>query len=113
MPCLFAFLFVNTLKGWEVAPELLTIGKTTYQSDIYQLGLIFYHMLTGWPAVVPADGDINNVINHAIPYHKARNLNTPIGNCISRMLHGDLRERYRNPYDVQQALSQALYHHKH
>jgi len=95
-----------------VAPELLTIGKTTYQSDIYQLGLIFYHMLTGWPAVIPSDGDINNVINHSIPYRKARGLNSPIGNCISRMLHSDLRERYRNPYEVQQAIMQAL-HHKH
>ena len=100
----------TTGRGWEVAPELLTIGKTSYQSDIYQLGLIFYHMLTGWPAVVPADGDINHVVTHNIPYRKASALNTPIGSCISKMLHPDLRERYRNPYEVQQALLQALQH---
>ena len=98
-------------EGWEVAPELITIGKTTYQSDIYQMGLIFFHMLTGWPAVVPEDGDITNVIQHSIPYHKARALDTPIGHCISRMLHNDLQERYRNPYEVQQALLQALHYH--
>jgi len=100
----------TTGRGWEVAPELVTAGKTSYQSDIYQLGLIFYHMLTGWPAVVPSDGDINHVIHNAVPYRKARNLNTPIGNCISKMLQPDLHERYRNPYDVHQALLQALQH---
>lgn len=106
-------MIIIIFLGWEVAPELITIGKTTYQSDIYQLGLIFFHMLTGWPAVMASDGDITNVIHEQIPFRKARSLNSPIGSCISRMLHTDLRERYRNPYEVQQAIYQALQHHKH
>jgi hypothetical protein len=50
----FAFCFpVVLLANWQkdYAPELVTEGFTSRQSDIYQLGLVLFFLHTGQPAV--------------------------------------------------------------
>lgn len=95
--------------GWEVAPELVTSGKTTFQSDIFQLGLVFYHIYMGVPIVTSSENGMDNksIIYHGIPFQKAQQIRNPIGGVISTMLAMDPRVRYRNPYDVWSALLHA------
>ncbi len=85
----------NVVHHAIMAPELLATGYTSKQSDLYQVGLLLYWMVTGRPAIesqVPyadfvrhiADGDARR---------RAEELGTPIGALIAKMLRR--REAYR------------------
>ena len=60
-------LFIIILySGWEVAPELLINGTTTFKSDIFQLGMILFQLLTGRPIVEPSDGDGPSCVRNGV-----------------------------------------------
>jgi serine/threonine protein kinase len=85
----------NVVHHAIMAPEILATGYTSKQSDIYQIGLLIYWMLTGRPAIdtqAPyaelvrqvADGDARM---------RAEAVATPFGALIAKMLRR--REAYR------------------
>src|SRR5262249_54307355 len=59
-----------------LVPELVTAGYTTTQSDLYQLGLLLYHMHTGQPAMDPHApyADVARHIADGIARQKAESL---------------------------------------
>jgi eukaryotic-like serine/threonine-protein kinase len=78
-----------------MAPEILATGYTTKQSDIYQVGLLLYWLLTGEPAInmnAPYE-ELLQVIGAGEPRRKAEALGTPLGQYIAKMLRR--REAYR------------------
>jgi eukaryotic-like serine/threonine-protein kinase len=78
-----------------MAPEILASGYTSRQSDIYQVGLLLYAMLTGTHAIdmtAPYDTLIAQVASGE-PRKKAEALGTPVGNLIAQMVRR--REAYR------------------
>jgi eukaryotic-like serine/threonine-protein kinase len=85
----------NVVHHAIMAPEVLAAGYTSKQSDLYQVGLLLYWMLTGTPAIETrapyaelvrqiADGDARQ---------RAEAIGTPLGALIARMLRR--REAYR------------------
>ena len=92
----------NVVHHAIMAPEILATGYTSRQSDLYQVGLLLYWMLTGAPAIqmdVPyqefvrqvADGDARK---------RAEGLGTPLGNLIAKMLRRREAFRYTSAREV-------------
>jgi serine/threonine-protein kinase len=78
-----------------MAPEILATGHTSRQSDIYQVGLLLYAMLTGTPAIdvtAPYEELVRQVASGE-PRRRAEALGTPLGACIAQMVRR--REAYR------------------
>jgi serine/threonine-protein kinase len=73
-----------------MAPEILSTGYTSKQSDIYQVGL-----LTGAPAIpkqLPY-ADLVRYVAEGLPRQHAEAIGTPIGALVAKMLRR--RETYR------------------
>ena len=85
-----------------VTPELVTAGYTSAQSDLYQLGLLLFHMAVGEPAIdVEAPyPEIARQIADGAPRQRAEALNTPIGAVIAKLLRRRDAYRYRSARDV-------------
>lgn len=94
--------FTDIGRSYSVAPELVRSGYTTAQSDIYQLGLILYHLYTGEPAITPADGGFAQAILSGVARQRAEALNDQISRWIAVML------RRRDEYRFQSALDAWL-----
>lgn len=122
-----------------MAPELLK-GKTRFNSDIFQLGLIIFHLISGVPAINASDGDEKVALSSGVPQSKALHLNSPFRsvplcssliffanlqvndltlnftaydlcrNCLARMLEVDPLKRYNNEYDIWRDLSAIQLH---
>ena len=78
-----------------MAPEILATGYTSRQSDLYQVGLLLYWMLTGAPAIqmeVPYQ-ELVRQVSEGDPRKRAEGLGTPIGALIAKMLRR--REAFR------------------
>ncbi|MEI7895133.1 MAG: protein kinase [Myxococcales bacterium] len=78
-----------------MAPEIAASGYTTKQSDLYQVGLLLYRMLTGESAV-PADiayDDLLRYVAEGEPRRRAETICTPLGFLIAKLLRR--REQYR------------------
>jgi eukaryotic-like serine/threonine-protein kinase len=78
-----------------MAPEILATGYTSKQSDIYQIGLLLYWMLTGHSAIklgVPYS-ELASQVSAGEPRRKAEAIGTPIGALIAKMLRR--RETFR------------------
>jgi eukaryotic-like serine/threonine-protein kinase len=78
-----------------MAPEILSSGHTSRQSDVYQVGLLLYWMLTGKPAIdigLPYQELVQQVGDGA-PRRRAEALGTPLGALIAKTLRR--REAYR------------------
>jgi eukaryotic-like serine/threonine-protein kinase len=78
------------------APEVLTNGYTSKQSDLYQIGLLLYWMLLGEPALTPglSMADLIQQVADALPRQRAEAaLPTPLGGIVAKMLRR--REQYR------------------
>ena len=73
-------------RGFDVAPELYQLGYTSFQSDLYQVGLALYYCLTGRPAIDKDDGDPEEAILSGIARKRARAIKTPLGDCIAVFL---------------------------
>jgi len=85
-----------------LVPELVTQGYTTRQSDLYQLGLLLYHMHTGQSAM--AEGlpyqDVTRYIAEGFPRQSAEALGTPVGNVIAKLLRRRDAYRYQSAREV-------------
>jgi serine/threonine-protein kinase len=85
-----------------MAPEVLSLGYTTKQSDLYQLGLLMFAMHTGeYPIEFDAGyDDVMRQISEGIPRARAEALGTPIGQIASVMLRRHEQYRYTAPGQV-------------
>lgn len=86
-----------------IAPELLTAGYTTRQSDLYQLGLLMFQMHTGHPAI-DVDrmqyGDTTRMIAEGTPRVLAEALNTRFSPVIAKLLRRRDAYRYQSAREV-------------
>ncbi len=91
-----------------LTPELITLGYTTTQSDLYQLGLLMFQMHTGYPAVDPNASyqEISNQIANGSPRKMAESLGTPLGAVIAKMLRRRDAFRYFSARDLWDDLRQ-------
>jgi serine/threonine protein kinase len=88
----------SSLKGLTLAyaaPEIIRRRKPDERTDIYQLGLIFYEMITGVNPFVEGDGDIEDkILNHIPdPPSKFRPEVEPLDDIIMRCLSKNPKER--------------------
>jgi serine/threonine protein kinase len=91
-----------------LTPELVTAGYTTTQSDLYQLGLLMYHMLTGQPAIdveVPYQ-ELHRQIAEGTARQKAEALGSPVGLIIAKLLRRREAYRYQSAREVWDDLRQ-------
>jgi eukaryotic-like serine/threonine-protein kinase len=85
----------NVVHHAIMPPEILATGYTSKQSDVYQVGLLLYWMLTGQPAIdvgLPYQELVQQVGDGA-PRRRAEALGTPLGALIAKTLRR--REAYR------------------
>jgi serine/threonine-protein kinase len=85
-----------------MAPEILASGYTSRQSDLYQLGLLLYWMLTGEPAIqmdVPYQ-ELVRQVSEGEPRKRAEALGTPLGKLIAKMLRRREAFRYTSAREV-------------
>ena len=96
-----------------LTPELVTAGYTTTQSDLYQLGLLMYHMHTARPAL---DGtntqhpDYTRQIAEGAPRKRAEALGTPIGQIIAKLLRRRDAYSYHSALEVWEDLRKLNWH---
>ena len=87
-----------------LTPELVTQGYTTRQSDLYQLGLLLYQMLTGLSAMETLDpsgnGDVTRFISDGTPRAMAESLNSPFAPVIAKLLRRRDTYRYQSAREV-------------
>lgn len=78
-------------------PELVTKGHTTKRSDIYQLGLVLYHIYTGQHALSANDGNnVVQIVTSGLARTRAEQLNTKLGDVIAIMLRRAPEYRYKD-----------------
>jgi serine/threonine protein kinase len=85
-----------------MAPEILSSGHTSRQSDIYQVGLLLYWMLTGASAIdvsAPYELLVQQVAAGE-PRRKAEAIGTPLGALIAQMVRRREAYRYANAREV-------------
>jgi serine/threonine protein kinase len=85
----------NVVHHAIMAPEILATGYTSKQSDVYQVGLLLYWMLTGRPAIETQApyADFVRQIADGDARRRAEAIGTPIGALVAKMLRR--REAYR------------------
>jgi serine/threonine-protein kinase len=78
-----------------MAPEIIASGYTSKQSDLYQVGLLLFWMLTGAPAVAldTKYEQLLRAVAEGHPRKRAEAIGTPFGMLIAKMLRR--REQYR------------------
>ena len=92
----------NIVHHAIMAPEILATGYTSRQSDLYQVGLLVYWMLTGEPAMmmdVPYQELVRQVAEGE-PRQRAESLGTPLGHLIAKMLRRREAFRYTSAREV-------------
>lgn len=85
-----------------MAPEVAKEGYTSRQSDIYQVGLLLYWMVTGSSAVsydLPYE-ELLRQVNEGVPRAKAEALGSPVGQVIAKMLRRREAFRYASAREV-------------
>lgn len=93
-----------------LVPELVTAGYTTTQSDLYQLGLLLYHMHTGHPAI-DAEAPyaiIAQQIQDGAARQQAEALGTPVSQVIAKLLRRRDAYRYQSARQVWDDLRQVV-----
>ncbi len=92
-----------------VTPELVTAGYTTTQSDLYQLGLLLFHMATGAPAIDPhlRGEELHRHIADGAPRQKAEALPSPIAPVLAKLLRRRDAYRYQSAREVWDDLRQV------
>lgn len=107
--------FARTVIGLPgaIPPELLTQGRSTPKSDIYQLGLVLLHLLLGRspiPTTVHPDASVK-MVKDGIPRRLAESLVSRHGNLaeiIAKMLRRSEGWRYQTPEQVRTDLLQEM-----
>jgi eukaryotic-like serine/threonine-protein kinase len=92
----------NIVHHAIMAPEILATGYTSRQSDLYQVGLLIYWMLTGEPAMkmdVPYQELVRQVADGE-PRQRAEALGIPLGDLIAKMLRRREAFRYTSAREV-------------
>jgi serine/threonine-protein kinase len=92
----------NVVHHAIMAPEILATGYTSRQSDLYQVGLLLYWMLTGESAMqmdVPYQELVRQVADGE-PRQRAEQLGTPFGQLIAKMLRRREAFRYTSAREV-------------
>jgi serine/threonine protein kinase len=92
----------NVVHHAIMAPEILATGYTSRQSDLYQVGLLFYWMLTGNSAIevgAPYDRLVAQVAAGE-PRQKAEAIGTSLGALIAKMLRRRDAYRYATAREV-------------
>ena len=85
-----------------MAPELLAVGYTSKQSDLYQLGMIMYWMIAGESPIqmdIPYN-DLVQQISEGVARQRAELLGTPLGNIVAKMLRRRDAYRYTSAREV-------------
>ena len=85
-----------------MAPEILATGFTSKQSDLYQIGLLLYWMVTGEPAV-PQNmqyQDLVQYVSNGEPRRRAEAIGTPLGALAAKMLRRRDTLRYTSAREV-------------
>ena len=78
-----------------MAPEVAVAGYASRQSDLYQIRLLLYQMVTGTPALddkVPYE-ELLRQVHEGAPRARAEALGTPLGSVIAKLLRR--REAFR------------------
>ncbi|WP_394838798.1 serine/threonine protein kinase [Pendulispora rubella] len=85
----------NVVHHKIMAPEVVAAGYTSKQSDLYQVGLLLYWMLTGSPALAAGlpYQELIRQVGGGEPRRRAEQIGTPLGHLIAKMLRR--REAYR------------------
>jgi serine/threonine-protein kinase len=89
-----------------MAPEVVAAGYTSRQSDLYQIGLLCFWMITGRTALdytVPYP-ELVRQVTEGTPRARAEALGTPLGNIIAKMLRRREAYRYASAHEVWQDL---------
>jgi serine/threonine-protein kinase len=92
----------NVVHHKIMAPEILSTGYTTKQSDLYQVGLLLYWMLIGEPAIpqnLPYN-DLVRFVGEGEPRRRADAIGTPLGALIAKMLRRRESFRYTSAREV-------------
>ncbi len=95
-----------------MSPEQGTGQPVNRQSDIYSLGIVFFHALTG-RVPFTADNPLSITLKHLNdPFPKERmvaeSVPNPIVQVVLKMTTKDARDRYQSAEEVIDALTQAL-----
>ncbi len=92
----------NVVHHAIMAPEIIATGYTGKQSDIYQIGLLLYWMLTGESAIptgVPYP-DLVRCVAEGVPRNRAEQIGTPLGGLVAKMLRRREQFRYASAREV-------------
>jgi serine/threonine-protein kinase len=92
----------NVVHHAIMAPEIIATGYTGKQSDIYQIGLLLYWMLSGQSAVprnVPYP-ELVRCVADGVPRRRAEALGTPLGQLVAKMLRRREQFRYGTAREV-------------
>jgi serine/threonine protein kinase len=92
----------NVVQYAIMPPEIIATGFTSKQSDIYQVGLLLYWMLSGESAVphnAPYD-DLVRCVAEGVPRRRAEDIGTPLGGLVAKMLRRREHFRYSSAREV-------------
>lgn len=92
----------NVVHHRIMAPEILATGYTSKQSDLYQIGLLLYWMLTGESAILQNAPyqELVQQVAEGLPRQKAEAVGTPLGQLIAKMLRRRDAYRYTSAREV-------------
>ena len=92
----------NVVHHKIMAPEVVSSGYTSKQSDLYQVGLLLYWMVTGEPAIAPGIPyqELVRVVSEGEPRKRAEAIGTPLGGLIAKMLRRRDAYRYTSAKEV-------------
>lgn len=92
----------NVVHHKIMAPEVVSSGYTSKQSDLYQVGLLLYWMVTGSPAIAPGLSyqDLVKVVSDGEPRQRAEAIGTPLGKLVAKMLRRRDTYRYTSAREV-------------
>lgn len=92
----------NVVHHAIMAPEIIATGYTGKQSDIYQVGLLLFWMLTGESAV-PHDAaypELVRCVADGLPRRRAEAIDSPLGALVAKMLRRREQFRYGSAREV-------------
>jgi serine/threonine-protein kinase len=92
----------NVVHHKIMAPEVVSSGYTSKQSDLYQVGLLLYWMVTGAPAIAPGLSyqELVKVVSDGEPRQRAEAIGTPLGKLVAKMLRRRDTYRYTSAKEV-------------
>lgn len=92
----------NVVHHAIMAPEILATGYTSKQSDLYQVGLLLYWMITGEsaiPSTLPY-AELVRYVADGEPRKRAEALGTPLSALVAKMLRRREAFRYSSAREV-------------